>query len=346
MGAGKPIQTNFAIKKLAVILSCGILLTGCSVAAPENVNSVEAEPADSAPTVRREFPLDEYTNAINFGNLSEAEREALEEAINVKREDFLAQCMNDAGFEYIPNPTIMSGAEEFSGARLDDREWVTQWGWGLVNYPGRDNPAPSTSEVIDPNQNYYDGLSEAEELAWATAMYGVWDSETGEAEQLGCRSLADQHFYEETIAVTEEFRPLLDSIRQVAYVWTLSPEFEATHYDWGNCMADAGYVGLEHVSDAQTRFFEDYYNPFWDNWDWETSDQPYHSPELAELQEHEIEMALADLDCREKVNFQARQDQARYDAEAQFVADNRSALEALRSAMEQATTSVVNRVAD
>lgn len=46
-------------------------------------------------------------------------------------------------------------------------------------------------------------------------------------------------------------------------------------------------------------------------------------------------MAVADLNCRIAVDYQARLDAARFAAETQFVADHQTALRALRDAFEQ-----------
>jgi len=53
------------------------------------------------------------------------------------------------------------------------------------------------------------------------------------------------------------------------------------------------------------------------------------------MREREIDMALADFDCRVAVDYDARQAAVVNETETQFVNDHRSALEALRSAFEQ-----------
>jgi len=53
------------------------------------------------------------------------------------------------------------------------------------------------------------------------------------------------------------------------------------------------------------------------------------------LRERELEIALADFDCRVASDFSARQEARRIEIETQFVDDHHAALTALRAAAEQ-----------
>jgi len=59
------------------------------------------------------------------------------------------------------------------------------------------------------------------------------------------------------------------------------------------------------------------------------------TPELRAIGEQEIEMALADFDCRVATNFRQRQETRWFDAETQFVSDHREAVNAFKDALAQ-----------
>ena len=108
----------------AVVLTAG--LTACSGPAAGGA----PDPMDS--------PLNKYMSAMWGGDLSEKEQQARFDKENKQREELIAECMAEEGFEYIP--VVQNGGMVFSGDEWDpeDREWVAQYGYGMVNVPGRD----------------------------------------------------------------------------------------------------------------------------------------------------------------------------------------------------------------
>jgi len=81
--------------------------------------------------------------------------------------------------------------------------------------------------------------------------------------------------------------------------------------------------------------------PIQSSWDYVTygAEALDRSPQIVALREHEIALALADLDCRLSVDFGSRQTQRRIAAEVEFFSANRAFLEDLRNAAEQTLVS-------
>ena len=52
----------------------------------------------------------------------------------------------------------------------ESEEWVAEYGYGAVNWPGRDD-AGEEEAVEDPNQDYLTGLSELEQMAYSESLW-------------------------------------------------------------------------------------------------------------------------------------------------------------------------------
>jgi len=131
---------------------------------------------------------------------------------------------------------------------------------------------------------------------------------------------------------TDEWSPLGAAIAEMRLGVDQSDAVLQAHHDWANCMADAGYLDFERQPDAFLSITEEYARiPRLAD-----GTRPIQGQMLLEqLQEQEIELALADLECRVSTNFLNRIDEATIAAEIQFVTDNRATLEAFRNAFEQ-----------
>jgi len=132
---------------------------------------------------------------------------------------------------------------------------------------------------------------------------------------------------------SEEFAPLQEAVTNLQFEMSASPEMAAINNDWLYCMADTGYPGLERQRDGFGRIMNL-------NIDlranlWERGIDPDTATESRELQQKEIELALADLQCRETTDYWGRVNALRDTMENQFIEDNKAAFIALRDAMEQ-----------
>lgn len=318
-------RTALLALPLAALLATG--LAACSGA------------ADAAPDAA-DSPLNEYLSAMWGGDLSEKEQQARFDEEDKEREELVAECMADEGFEYIPN--TQNGTISFSSGdewKPDDREWVAQYGYGMVNYPGRDEPVTDDQVWTDPNEDYVTSLSESEQQAFYETLHGppMPEDQLNEDgsyeydwEQAGCWGYAQHELEQDNPTQSDEFKPLMKALEEF---WTKTQEsdaFDEVNGKWSSCMADAGHAGYDTQMDAQMSFNEEL-NEYYENiTEWIEDD-----PALAELGEHEIEIALADLECREATDFRAEYAKVQFAMEEQFIADHRAELDALKAAAEQ-----------
>lgn len=306
-----------------------LVLSGCSSSSPDASEEEQS-------------PLSAYLSAAWGGDLSEEEQTERFERENTQREELLAECMTEQGFEYIPatnNGSISFGSDvEWEP---ESREWVSQYGYGMVKWPGADDQASApTEEYIDPNQDYVASLSESEQTAYYEALSGPpipedQMSEDGsyeyDWEQAGCYGWAQHEMEADNPRTSDEHKPVMDAINEFYTNMASAPELADIDAEWAACMDDAGYPGFTVQADAQNSISEEL-NAFYENQtEWVEDD-----PELAKLGEKEIELALADLDCREKTDFRAEYTKITFALEEQFIEDNKAELDALKAAAEQA----------
>ena len=314
------------VASLAAVLL--IALSGCS--APE---AQSADPADS--------PLNAYMAAFWGGDLSEEEQMERFEKENLEREELVAQCMTDQGFEYIP--VTNNGSVFFDAGqewKPDDREWVAQYGYGMVRYPGYDEPfVDDGSSYEDPNQEYVTSLSESEQMAYYEALYGPSPTEEELAddgsyewnwETAGCHGWASHEMEGENPLTSDEHKPLMDALNEFWMSMENNTAFAELDSEWAACMADAGQPGFSAQRDASTSISDELNAYYESQTEWVEKD-----PKLDEIAEKEIALALVDLDCREKTNFAKERAAISAKLEEQFIADHKAELEALKAAVEQ-----------
>jgi len=316
----------------------GLLLSGCAASSQDSVETSE-QPVIVTETSNSEAqtqlsPLQEYLSLVMGYGLSPQESRQLREQQNAARQEFVATCMADQGFDYVPNPGL-GWQVSYQGDpwRRDDPEWVAQWGYGLFaeREPGVawEVPFRSPNDFTedDPNRAIYENLSEGEQTAWSEALWGNG----------GCQSRAANVVREETPMSLFES----DEFSSLYFAW-LEMQYEAqinaidADRDWSNCMADAGFPGLDVPSQAsELAMAEIPLGQFRDS-------NGFFDPSLVDdpatataIRSREIEIATTDLDCRIEVNYQARRDSHIIEVETQFVNDHRAELEALRDAAEQ-----------
>ena len=307
-------------------------------------------------------PLNRYLAASWGGDLSEEEQERRYAEQQRQSEEIVAECMAEQGFDY--KPVDYGGAVFYSSDgdewNPDSREWVAQWGYGAVNWPGKqameEAPAPE-DEWVDPNQDYVESLSGSEQQAYYEARYGPpqtedeliedgsyeWNWETA-----GCQGLAQNEVYgSQQLWNEDEFADLFAAMERLWQDIENDPRNVALDAEWSSCMADAGYSGFTRQYDAQQSIYDEM-NVFWENgpeWDeslseeemtriWEEYDKQIQK-EMEPLAEKEVALALADLDCREKTDYRGQKMKIQFEIEEQFVSDHKAELEAFKAAAEQ-----------
>ncbi|WP_156760345.1 hypothetical protein [Microbacterium karelineae] len=294
-------------------------------------------------------PLNEYMSAAWGGDMSpeEQQREMDEQTRLV--EEAVAACMQEQGFEYTPNVSgggvvISSDDEEWNP---DDREWVAQYGYGAVNWPGRDAQMEEPideEEYVDANADYVESLSPSEQEAYSETLNGPMPPEEAmedpdfdwESWDMGCYGDASDEVYgaDAELYESDEFAPLMDAMEQLYTDMENDPEFAEIDAAWSSCMADAGHAGFTTRDEAQTSIYDEI-DAFWNDFDYEGAGEdasPEDDPAYQEIGEREIELALADLDCREESDYDETRLKVQFDLEEQFIADHEAELEAFRDA--------------
>jgi hypothetical protein len=321
-------------------------------------------------------PLEAILNDVNATNLSPAQQAAAQVERDTFHQEIIAQCMKNEGFDYTPY-VVDYGEAAFSnpraGQRRDDRAWVTQWGYGIIDFPGRDEflttiEAPSTYPP-DPNEAYSHTLSTAEYDAWVVALYGPQAATASEGgagapvaavpsaapaepqswQDRGCWGQAEHAWELEhpDYSQTSEFQPLFDAVGEFYFDFYgqdggLSRAMSATNQAWSDCLAqawptlpfDEPYPGFPTAEYAPDWFSQFVMNPFFEQWS--TAGKPgdlSRSSEYYALADQEIPLALADLDCREATNYRAAEHDAIWTAEEQFIADHQAEFDALEAAL-------------
>lgn len=283
-------------------------------------------------------PLNDYFAAI-YGDGSEEEWMARAEEEQREREEIVASCMAEQGFEYVPFVDMgwsSSSGEEWNP---DDREWVAQYGYGAVRYPGM-NDVPEPEEVVeDPNQDYVMSLSESEMNAYYEALYGPQptEEELGEDgsyeynwETAGCQGFAQNEIEKDNPVNSDEHKPIMDAMNEFWMGIDQQNVFAELDAEWATCMADAGHGGFEKQFDAQDSIYQAL-NSYYEG----MTEYIEDDPALDAIAEQEIELALVDLECRDEVNYREQQREITVALEEEFIAANKPALDALKAAAEQ-----------
>lgn len=313
---------------LAASVAAAFLLGGCSQA------------DDAAEPAAKDSPLTEFMSSVYGSDMSPEEQEKEYAERERKREDLVAQCMSEEGFEYTPNVQEVS----FSMGSVDDykpdsREWVAQYGYGMLNYPGQnDEPSAEATEYVDLNADYVASLSESEQTAFYEALNGPMPDEAdmpAEGEVIewdwttaGCYGWSEHEISGEDPYSSEEHQPLIDAMNTLYEDMMAAPELVDVDAEWSACMADAGHPGFSVQNDARSSI-SDKMNTMYD--DSGSADEAA----MDAVAEEEIELALVDLDCREETDYQDTMESVQFKLEQQFIDDHKAELEAFRADAEQ-----------
>ena len=339
-----PSRTVSARLALPALITVSLLaLAGCS--GGDSKKSSEPE----------EGPLTKYMSAL-YG--SQEQDQEFYDKINEKREELIAECMADEGFEYQPN-TQNGGMASFDDEEIDwgSREYAEQYGYGFTDFPGRAEMEAEGEgeEYVDPNQDYIESLSESEQQAFYEALSGPQPTEEDMAameddtfewdwSKMGCSGVADhetQEMYGPGMAAMEdpEFAELFESMEAVwAGIYNYedpaatSPNDDVAKLDreWSECMADAGYTDLTNPMHAQNVFMEES-NSLYELPEGEDPEK-WEGPsekQMSEIKKREIEMAVTDWECKDKLGYDDKVQQITFDLEQKFVDEHKAELDAL-----------------
>ena len=263
-------------------------------------------------------------------------------------EELVAECMAEQGFEYIP---VVLPAEMFeaSSEGEDDIAWGTlefaqQWGYAITTGPSPESSEPSPSpEVVDPNEAITGAMSETELEAYHAALWGEpAEPAEGEeyveptAEQLGCQAAAQQEGIGGGAGGDDPFADLMDEMNRMWDSVSTDDRVLAVEARWASCMADAGHPELARIGDGENLIYE-LAEPIWDE---AYAEMPVDATEedvrafeaslderLAAITPQEIEIAVADIGCRDDVRYDDVYAEVDRDLQQQFYDAHRAELE-------------------
>ncbi|MDR3360174.1 MAG: hypothetical protein LBO20_05925 [Bifidobacteriaceae bacterium] len=286
-----------------------------------------------------------------------------------KREALTASCMKKAGFDYHPVPYAGSMTESMNPglARayylfvpvLDpSREAVAEWGYGVDSDTDEGIFAGQNPEVVESaakNEQYLASLGSSAQRAFWEAMYGPgFDSEENRGKNVeGCAGEAERQvpYTGDTPPVAsfkERYWDLLIEIVDVTR-WDVGMDTRAAELDreWAECAVGKGIDfsgwtfsrvtpnGVEQpLTDVSMLNRPSPGNAIDLARGLDAEGKPISGEEPGLLRGHppQIEVALADYDCRRQTDYMARIMEIQRQVEQAFVDENRAQLEELMAA--------------
>lgn len=291
-----------------------LLLAGC--AGPAGGEKLDAEKS----------PLSEYFDAI-YGNQDEDAWAKQQEEV----EELVAACMTDEGFEYIPVDQDQYNFIDEDGPEWGTREFVELNGYGMQqSEEDIEKMNADAEDYVDPNQDYVSSLSESEQAAFYEVLYGPGQPETIEGEEYeydwttaGCYGAAQHEVQGEMPYDDEKYESLFDDLEKMYNDLSKTPETKKADADWADCMADAGEPGFKTKQDA-VMSISDELNAVYEANPTGELDQ---TAELKELRERELELALIDFECGEKVDYEQRTLKGQFELEKKFIKSHQKQLD-------------------
>ena len=300
-----------------------LLLVGCGVEAsepvagylPETSSSIEVDDAiiddyeESEPIEDWNLnvevgPLDEYLVRLGRSTIGLSTEEAARSysARRLLEEDYIAACMAEYGFEYIPGIWVDHGSTDFNwdalSAPFGSREFAETYGFGVaVDWTAIRQPLVDITGP-NPNEEIFDQLSPAEQSAYIDTLRGTCASRAWEAVIFGD---------------TDEF----DGIRQELDFFPSSvnndPRVSALDRDWSTCMANFGYSGFEAPGVFLLR-------QLWAEWEPDADQEAFADWERA--------VAVADWDCQDQLDYEFARRRINVELQHRFVTLHIAELEA------------------
>jgi hypothetical protein len=258
-------------------------------------------------------PLQEFFFASVWQNAYDVRR--LANDLNVRREELISQCMQEAGFRYLPD--IYSGRFTVGGTVFDetnpeDEEWVAQYGFGIVS--GHRWIAESERIGPDPNLEYFDNLPETSQTQFLLALNGNPQETSlsagnqgtlsGPRPRYGCWENAHVQAMNESplfLRHQDDFAFLFEAWSNTLNSTLNGPEMDSIYRDWANCMASADFPNFRRRYEVVGNLFNEYFDLVF------LAESEKEDARL-ELQVMEIRLALADFYCQESTGFRVRRE--------------------------------------
>jgi hypothetical protein len=337
----RPSSRTVARGSVAVVGAVAALaLTGCSLIGGDGDGGgggTALKPEDS--------PLSQWFEAnVESSDFDEGEFDEQQK----KLQELVATCMADQGFDYTPQDTsgmVVMGGEE--GEEFDEKKFAAEQGYGMFNYQtSTDEDSGDAEEWTDPNEDYLATMSDTERAAYETALYGdmaaMEPDENGEMPEIdpsqqGCYGIAQDEVWggEQELWENEEMTAFQDEMTRLYESVNDDPKVAELNTKWADCMADAGITDFANPQEPQEWFMEKQ-NGFYEEMDPESTEDLESTPEWKALADQEIETAVADYDCREKLDYADAQLEAQFALEKAWIAEHADQLERVKKLYQDA----------
>lgn len=290
---GHALRTRRGAGALVLLVTGAMLVTGCgggdSKSSEAAAASKSAKPSPSGTGTGGKLP-----GIKEFGLTEEEFAQHVE-----KTQALIAECMREAGFEYVPVDVRTVEAAQ-ARVRQDPgytrREYKEKWGLAVTTR--FDNPVRDTG-LGPQNLRIFKGLSEADQEAYNRTLFG-------DDPNKDFVFTLDEEDFSETGGCTRKAVAAVFTPEQLKGTYVNpkdvlvdnDPRIVKARAAWSKCMRAAGYDYLED-QDEIIEDFQDRLDELLDG-DAPTELTGERAAELKKLQQEEIAASLADLDCQLK----------------------------------------------
>lgn len=240
-------------------------------------------------------------------------------------QDAIAACMAEQGFSYIPAVPSPEEITIFEGPARGSPAFVQLYGYGILN-GGGEQAGSFMVELTDPNDELLQAMSDAERTAYEVAMYGTVSSAGADGAEYrggGCQDEGFQVITGLTAPGGDPAAAVIDEATAFLLELHTDAAFDALNAEWATCLGTQGWTYASPF-DAEARFgavLEDQFDG-----------DPLPAEELAALRQEEKAVALADLTCREQVDYLDRYNAIDLQLQANYVETNAADLALLGDA--------------
>lgn len=343
------MKTTLNTSRLVVGLTAAAmgmaLLGACS--GPSSAKEADGSGSED----REESPLEEVWGDAFGGAMSDDELQAESDAKQLKVEEVIAKCMQDQGFEYTPVDWSKNGGStvSYDAEDQESREWKEKWGYGILTGPWTEELAPTepAEKLVDPNQEAREAMTETEGKAYDEALYGtmlgedldansdggITDDEMPPVEEQGCSGQAQAEVWGAGAEESEARKTLNEDVTALYEELKSDPDMVKANEDWSVCMTEAG---IDHFTnpDEIWEYFSEKQNQMMESQaaDPEATAMPEPDPALVK---EEKTTALADFDCKEKVDYLDRTQKVQFAMEQEYVDSHKELVETVKAELEK-----------
>jgi hypothetical protein len=246
-------------------------------------------------------------------------------------ESYIAQCMLEKGFEYIPG--LWNIAFEYNDwsalpAPWESRELAEIYGFQIVTDPlGRYSRRVIRKSAPDPNDAIRAQMSLTERLAYDEALLGtmdctgVPDGQPCYAVQQGCRSWAWEAVY---FWAPDGFESLNEEVSSFWLTIGSHPRIQELNTGWASCMVNSGFPEFTDPREVARELQQEWWEfDIVDSWSGMASRE-----QMEAFTAREIAVALADWDCRDSLNYDDDRQVIEFEIQQEFLDRHRADFDA------------------